>query len=114
MLAGAKGNEGGAPRQPWVIQTGLSPEDAIGDVENWCGVLQEVALPGCGGDPAVFLDAAVKFANERCWGTLSCVMIAHPATQKAVKTEFERAIAELQYGTVCVNVPGTVGFGVTK
>jgi len=38
-------------------------------------VLQEVALPGTGADPARFLDAAVRFANERCWGTLSCSLM---------------------------------------
>ena len=43
--------------------------------ENWCGVLQEVALPGTYGDPEAFLDAAVKFANEECWGTLSCSLM---------------------------------------
>ena len=50
------------------------------DTENWCGVLQEVALPGTGGDPAAFLAAAVAFANERCWGTLSCSLMVHPST----------------------------------
>lgn len=48
--------------------------------ENWCGVLQEVALPGTGADPARFMEAAVKFANERCWGSLSCSMMACPRT----------------------------------
>ena len=49
--------------------------------ENWCGVLQEVALPGTGADPARFMEAAVKFANERCWGSLSCSMMACPRTK---------------------------------
>lgn len=46
--------------------------------ENWCGVLQEVALPGTQGDPDAFLEAAVKFANEECWGTLSCSLMVRP------------------------------------
>ena len=41
-------------------------------------MLQEVALPGTGADPARFMEAAVKFANERCWGSLSCSMMAWP------------------------------------
>ncbi len=48
---------------------------AVTDEENWCGVLQEVALPGTGGDPEAFLGAAVRIANERCWGTLSCCLM---------------------------------------
>ena len=51
------------------------PTQARTDTENWCGVLQEVALPGTGGDPGRFLDAAVAFANERCWGSLSCSLV---------------------------------------
>ena len=49
------------------------------DTENWCGVLQEVALPGAGlADPAAFLPAAVQFANDRCWGNLSCSLFVSP------------------------------------
>lgn len=99
---------------PWLLKTGLLPEEAATQDENWCGVLQEVAIVGCGGDAGAFLPAAVNFANEKCWGTLSCVVIAHPKTQKAHKDAFEAAIAHLHYGTVCVNVPGTLGFAITK
>jgi hypothetical protein len=35
----------------------------------------------CGGDPAQFMAAALDFANNRCWGTLSCSVFAHPTTQ---------------------------------
>jgi len=97
-----------------MLQTGLTPEKASVDEEFWCGVLQEVAVPGCREDPALFMKKAVEFANEKCWGTLSCVVVAHPRTQHAYKIEFETAIAELQYGTVAINVPGTVAFGVTR
>jgi acyl-CoA reductase-like NAD-dependent aldehyde dehydrogenase len=101
-------------RLPWLLKLGLTPEQAIGDVENWCGVLQEVEIPDTQNNPATFLDEAVKFANETCWGTLSCVVIAHPATQKSIHKQFEAAIESLKYGTICINVPGSLGFGVTK
>ncbi len=101
-------------RLPWLLKLGLTPEQAITDVENWCGVLQEVSLSDTQNNPASFLEKAVKFANEKCWGTLSCVVIAHPATQKAIKKEFEAAIEGLKYGTICINVPGSLGFGITK
>ena len=55
-----------------VHTAGLSPGEALCRHENWCGVLQEVALPACGGDPATFLSAAVEYANKQCWGTLAC------------------------------------------
>ena len=66
------------------------------------------------GNAERFLAAAVGFANERCWGTLSCSLFVHPATKQAHRAAVDAAVAALRYGTVCVNVPGTVGFAVTK
>lgn len=56
------------------------------DTENWCGVLQEVALPGTAlADPDAFLPAAVQFANDRCWGNLSCSLFVSPQVPAASK-----------------------------
>ena len=54
-------------------------------MENWCGVLQELALPGTGGDAATFMAAATEFVNERCWGSLSMSIFVHPITQVGLK-----------------------------
>ena len=48
------------------------------DAEHWCSVLQEVALPGTGTDPAAFMAKAVDFVNQRCEGTLSCSIFIPP------------------------------------
>lgn len=98
---------------PWILQTGLTPENASLQDENWCGVLQEVGL-GSENNVERFLEEAVKFANEKCWGTLSCVVIAHPKTQKKYASAFEGAVEGLKYGSICINVPGTMGFAITK
>lgn len=103
-------------RLPWLLKTGLAPENAATQDENWCGVLQEVSLhaaTACKCDPEAFLSAAVDFANTKCWGTLSCVIIAHPVSQKKYRKAFQQAIVDLKYGTVCINVPGTIGFSIT-
>lgn len=52
------------------VAAGLAPEEAETRQENWGGVLQEVALPGCHGT-ADFMRQAVDFANNKCWGTLA-------------------------------------------
>jgi len=44
---------------------------------------QEVCLD-TGGHPAAFMAAATDFCNDQCWGTLSCAVFAHPATQVGV------------------------------
>lgn len=97
------------PVLPWTLRTGVTPEAAATQEENWCGCVQEVAFPGCGGNPSKFAAAAVAFANDRCSGTLSCVLVAHPSVDPAV---VDRAIARLRYGAVCVNVSNLLAFCV--
>jgi hypothetical protein len=76
-------------------------------------VLAEVTLDVA--DAGEFLTQAVDFANEQVWGTLSCVLLVHPATQKANAAALEGAIANLRYGGIGVNVWTGVDFllGVT-
>jgi len=98
---------------PWLLVTGLSPSEALCRHENWCGVLQEVALPGCGGDSATFLSAAVEYANKQCWGTLACSVFIHPSSQSSLGSKWDQALAELQYGSININCPTTTGFATT-
>ena len=59
------------------------------------------SLPG---DAREFLARAVQFCNERLYGTLSVNLIVHPQTQRHLGEDFDRAIAELRYGGVGINV----------
>ena len=94
---------------PWMLRAGVPPSAAAVTSETWCSALQEVPLPGCGGDADAFLTAATAFANDACAGALSCVVFAHPATPPSA---LEAAIAALKYGCVCVNVSNVLGFSV--
>jgi acyl-CoA reductase-like NAD-dependent aldehyde dehydrogenase len=107
----------GAPEEvvPWTAITDVPP-DAGGYAltnEAFCGVYAEVTLdvgnaPG-GADPEKFLEAAVTFANERCWGTLSCALLVHPATEENHADALARAIANLHYGGIGINAwPGII------
>lgn len=81
--------------------------------EAFCGVVAEVTLdlgdePG-GPSAPKFLEMAVELANERCWGTLSCCLLVHPATEDEHAGAVSRAIAALRYGGIGVNVwPGVI------
>lgn len=97
---------------PWTYITGVdpaTPDDVAYRMEAFCGLMTETALPA--GSPAAFLDAAVDFVNETLWGTLTAAIIIHPASlaDPHTKAAYERALANLRYGTVCVNV--SPGFG---
>lgn len=76
-------------------------------------MLQQVDISG-GARPESFLSAAVSLANDRCWGTLSCTLIVDPVTQRSSASAVDKAVADLRYGSVCVNLPSLLGYAVMK
>jgi hypothetical protein len=117
-------DDGGSEVVPWTAIPDV-PSDAGGYAlvnEAFCGVVAEVTLDlaeteggilrerGPGG-PSVerFLERAVAFANDRCWGTLSCCVLVHPSTEDDHREAVARALRELRYGGIGVNVwPGLI------
>ncbi|WP_460802407.1 aldehyde dehydrogenase family protein [Microbacterium sp. GXF6406] len=80
---------------------------AIESTEYFAPVLGVVELPGTGQE---FLDAAVAHANEKLHGTLGANVLIDPVTQKHLGSGFERAIAELRYGSIAINAWTAFGF----
>lgn len=81
--------------------------------EAFCRIMASVTLPGDG--PAEFLDRAVEFCNDRLRGTLNVTLLVDKATLQANRPAVDRAIDDLRYGTVGLNLWGAAGFplGVT-
>ncbi len=109
FVAGSNGPD----EVPWTFITGLdaSKDDEICfHTEAWCGVTSEVGLTAS--DTVSYIREAVKFANDRCWGTLSTSILVHPASLKdpAVAAAVEEAIADLRFGTVVVNHWAGLGY----
>lgn len=90
-----------------LIQTPVTDADALETTEYFAPVLGIVALPGTGQE---FLDAAIAHANDRLTGTLGANVLIDPRTQGALGAGFERALAELRYGTIAVNAWTAFGF----
>jgi acyl-CoA reductase-like NAD-dependent aldehyde dehydrogenase len=92
---------------PWTLISGIDAEEAD-DIcftrECFCSVVAETALEA----PSVpgYIERAVDFANETLWGTLNATLLVHPESlaDPAVAAAVERAVADLRYGTVTVNV----------
>ena len=103
----------GFPRLPVLVQTGLTPTSASLHDENWCTVVQEIALDG-DATAAEFLARAVHLCNTETFGTLSCSLYVHPKTQREESSAVDAAIASLEYGSVCINCPTLVGYGLTR
>jgi acyl-CoA reductase-like NAD-dependent aldehyde dehydrogenase len=92
---------------PWTVVTGLDASDAQEKnffTEPFCAVLSEVEVGSA--DPKEFLAEAVRFANERMWGTLSAMLFVHPSAEAdpSLRQAVDRALVDLRYGTVAVNV----------
>ncbi len=75
--------------------------------EAFCGVLAEVNLPATTSEE--FLAKAVPFANDDVWGTLACLLLTDGATERRHAEALDKAIEELRYGCIGVNVwPGAI------
>lgn len=57
-----------------------------------------------------FLATAVPAANRDLWGSLSCTLLVHPATEAANTAAVQRALDDLQYGSVVLNSWSVTGF----
>jgi acyl-CoA reductase-like NAD-dependent aldehyde dehydrogenase len=112
--ANAPSREENGSHFPWMLKTGLTPTTCAVNQENWCGVLQEVALNTGRTSVESFFQAAASFTNDACWGSLSCCVLVDDGTMKNHKDAFSQLITDLEYGFISVNVPCQVGFGLTR
>jgi len=90
---------------PWTLipQVDASRADEpLFTTEPFCSILSHTEIGD--GDPASFLAAATTFCNDRLWGTLNAAIIIDPRTEKAVAPALDRAILDLRYGAVAVNM----------
>lgn len=100
---------------PWTLVTDVPPvkgEYAFVN-EAFCGVLAETTIDAA--DAASYLERAVPFVNDSLWGTLSCVMLVDPATERELGGRLDQALADLRYGNIGLNVWSGANFalGVT-
>lgn len=107
--------EAKAGQLPYALITDVDPNDPndrIWTQEPWCTVLSETSFEQA--DAASFLERAVRFVNEKVWGTLCATLIVHPSTlaDPAGKAAVEKAIIDLKYGSVVVNTWGGAVFGL--
>ena len=98
---------------PWTLIAGVDPEsvdDVCFTTEAFCSLFAETALEAEG--VPEYIDKAVAFANQHIWGSLNATIIVHPESLKntEIKESVERAIANLKYGTVGINIWAGAGF----
>jgi acyl-CoA reductase-like NAD-dependent aldehyde dehydrogenase len=97
---------------PWTVIPDVPPkagEYALSN-EAFCGVLAEVELEATTAEE--FLPVATAFANDKCWGTLSCMLLIDPATERRCAAQFDQAIEQLRYGGIGINVWAGIIYGL--
>ena len=96
---------------PRTFIVGVDP-NAVGEIcfqkELFSPVLAQTSLPGR--DTADFLRNAVRFCNEKLYGTLGATVIIHPKTMKQLGSDFEAALTDLHYGAIGVNIWNAAAF----
>jgi hypothetical protein len=100
---------------PWTFIRGVPPGqtgDICFNVESFFGQVAETALTAP--SPAAFVDAATAFCNDVVWGTLGATVIVSPGSLKdaAVAESVDRAVADLRYGSIGVNVWHALSFAM--
>jgi aldehyde dehydrogenase (NAD(P)+) len=79
--------------------------------EAFAPAMVTTSLPGDAGE---FLQRAVEFCNDRLYGTLSVNLIVHPKTRRRLGEEFDRAIANLRYGGIGINIWSAAAFLIAR
>ncbi len=98
---------GGGDAQPWTFIRDVPSgriDDICFNVESFCGEMAETALSAP--TPAAFIDAATAFCNDVVWGTLGATILVSPTSTRdpSVAEAVERAVADLRYGSIGVNL----------
>lgn len=99
---------------PWTVLEGVSTDAdsyALGN-EPWCGIFSFIDLDAT--DAASFLEEAVPFANDRCWGTLAINLLVHPKTERELGARMDQAIADLRYGAIAINCWSGMNYGLVN
>jgi len=118
LTAGRKVETFGEARDgvlPWTLISDVDPrrpDEPLFTTEPFCSIISHTELGEA--EPAAFLGAMTSFCNDRLWGTLNATLIIDPRTEKAVGPALDRAILDLRYGTVAINVWPAVSFGTVS
>jgi hypothetical protein len=103
---------------PWTLVANLDArreDEVCFTTEAFCGLFGEVGL--WSDSVPEFLNRAVRFCNERLWGTLNATILVHPRSLRdpATREAVEWAVGSLRYGSVSINHWAAISYalGVT-
>jgi acyl-CoA reductase-like NAD-dependent aldehyde dehydrogenase len=97
---------------PWTLLPDVPAEQGEYALTNeaFCGVLAVCELEA--DDAAGYLRRAVPFANDTVWGSLSCMVLCDPKTEREHQAAVEQALADLRYGGIGYNAWAGLVYGM--
>lgn len=101
---------------PWTFIPDIDPaneDDICFRREPFFSLYSETALDA--NNVVEFIGKAVEFANKKVWGTLVASIVVHPASMQnpQVAAAVNQAIANLQYGSIVINLWGALAHYMT-
>lgn len=105
--------DGVAAPLPWTVIRDVdagAADEPLFRVEPFCSILSVVNLGS--DDPLEMIEAATAFCNDRLWGTLNAMLVAHPLLleDETVGKAIDAAVLALRYGTVSINHWPAIGY----
>jgi hypothetical protein len=109
--------EAGGDRLRWAFipqVDGYRANERLFQIEAFCGLLAHTEIGEA--DPTSFLGAVTSFCNDRLWGTLNAALIIDARSERdpAIAGALDRAVTDLRYGTVAINLWPAVGYGTVS
>jgi hypothetical protein len=89
-------------------------DEPLFQVEPFCGLMAHTEVGEA--DPVSFLAAVTSFCNDRLWGTLNAALAIDRKSEadSTIAKALDRAVTELRYGTVAINLWPAVGYGTVS
>jgi len=95
-------------KSPLIFKAGVSA-DPSADIlalknESFAPILIEVPIES-EATFASFLPAAVDFAHDRCWGSLTCTIVVDDHTMARNQEALNRIVDGMKFGAIGINLP---------
>ena len=79
--------------------------------EAFCPVVIFVTVKDLNDTPT-FINKVPDIVNDKIFGTLSCTVILHPEMEKKYFKECQTLLANLKYGTICINAWSALAYAI--
>ena len=93
------------------MKVGTCENNYVLQNEAFCPVVIFVTVKDLN-DTSTFINKVSDIVNDKIFGTLSCTVILHPEMEKKYSKECQTLLANLKYGTICINAWSALAYAI--